>query len=104
MGAAAQIGEYPGGVKRLQDFSKKLESIRATPDEISYVVFRTISADYNSSMQQKDAKYEEIQKKYLSDLVSFVRKYPNSNDSASASGSAAQLTVINGLSWRLLLL
>ena len=84
VGAAAQIGEYPGGVKRLQDFSKKLESIRATPDEISYVVFRTISADYNSSMQQKDAKYEEIQKKYLSDLVSFVRKYPNSNDSAEA--------------------
>lgn len=84
VGAAAQLGEYPGGVKRLQDFTKKLESIDATSDDIAYVVFRAISADYNYEMQQKDAKYEAIQKKYLADLVSFVRKYPSSNDSAEA--------------------
>lgn len=84
VGAAAQLGEYPGGVRRLRDFTKKLEAINASPDEVAYVVFRAISAEYNYAMQQKDAKYEAIQKKYLADLVGFVRKYPSTKDSAEA--------------------
>ena len=82
--AAAQGGEYPDGVKRLQEFTQKLEKIKADQDEIAYVVFRTITAEYNLEMQKPKAKYEELQKSYLGDLIGFVRNYPRSEDAAEA--------------------
>lgn len=84
VGAAAQTGEYPGGVRRLQDFTKKLATVNATDDEVSYVVYRTLSADHNQRMLEPDAKYETLQKSYLANLQSFVRKYPESDDAADA--------------------
>jgi thiol-disulfide isomerase/thioredoxin len=82
--AAAQTGEYPGGVQRLQDFARKLSTIEASDEELSYVVFRTLSADFNTEMQKPKAKYEELQKAYLANLEKFVRKYPESDDAAEA--------------------
>lgn len=81
---AAQTGEYPDGVKRLQSFAAKLESIDASQDEIAYVAFRTLTADHNYKMQQPKAEYEELQKEYLDELRAFVKRYPNSKDSAEA--------------------
>ncbi len=87
--AAAQTGEYPGGVRRLRDFIKKLPSVDATNDDVAYVVFRTLTADHNQKMQDPEADYdqddyERLQKDYLADLESFVRKYPRSDDSSEA--------------------
>lgn len=82
--AAAQTGEYPDGVTRLQDFSRKLGSVDAKEEEVAYVVFRTLLADYNTEMQKPKAKYEELQKKYLENLEKFVRRYPDSSDAAEA--------------------
>lgn len=82
--AAAQTGEYPGGVKRMQDFAGKLSSVNASDGELSYVVFRMITADHNEKMQQPKANYEELQKSYLENLEAFVTKYPKSPDAAEA--------------------
>ncbi|MFN3190424.1 MAG: redoxin family protein [Aureliella sp.] len=82
--AAAQTGDYPGGVRRMQEFTRKLSTIKASEEELAYVVFRTISADHNVKMQNPKAKYEELQKDYLGSLQGFVRKYPKSDDAAEA--------------------
>ncbi len=82
--AATQSGEYSEGVQRLREFAQKLPKVDASQDEIAYVVFRTITAEYNLNMQQPNAKYEELQKSYLGDLIGFVRKYPSSEDAAEA--------------------
>lgn len=82
--AAAQIGEYPGGVKRLQDFSSKLKSNESGTEAVAYVAFRTITADHNLKMQQPNAKYDELNEAYLNELREFIRLYPKSEDSAEA--------------------
>lgn len=82
--AAAQTGEYPGGVRRLSDFTKKLSTVDATDDEVSYVVFRTLTASHNVEMQKPKAKYDDLQETYLKNLKTFVQKYPRSPDSAEA--------------------
>ncbi len=81
---AAQTGEYPGGVSRLKEFSSKLAVIEATPEEVAYVAFRTLTADHNYKMQQPKAEYEALQKEYLVELRNFVRDYPKSKDAAEA--------------------
>lgn len=82
--AAAQTGDYPGGVRRMNDFIKKLGSVDVPENEIAYVVFRAVTADHNVQMQAPKAKYEELQERYLKNLESFVRKYPESPDAAEA--------------------
>lgn len=82
--AAAQTGEYPSGVRRLREFAGKLSRAEADESDLAYVAFRTLTADHNYQMLQPKAKYEELQKKYLNDLVSYVRKYPKSEDAAEA--------------------
>ncbi|MEM7475163.1 MAG: redoxin family protein [Planctomycetota bacterium] len=82
--AAAQTGEYPGGVRRLQEFTRKLASIKVQDSDISYVVFRTLNADHNLKMLQPKAKYDELQTQYMKSLKGFVDRYPKSPDSAEA--------------------
>ncbi len=82
--AAAQVGEYPQGVKRLQDFVGKLAGANATQDDIAYVVFRTMTADNNYKMQQPKADFDALQKAYLADLEAFIAKYPATDDTAEA--------------------
>ncbi len=82
--AAAQTGEYPDGVKRLQTFSRKLISAKASKDELAYVAFRTLTADHNQRMLVPKADYEKLQEEYLGNLRAFVEEYPDSKDSAEA--------------------
>ncbi len=94
--AAAQTGDYPGGVRRLRDFIGKLAKIDAPENDLAYVEFRTLTADHNYQMLQPKAKYEQLQKKYVSDLVAYVRKYPRSNDSAEAMIQVALAAEFSG--------
>lgn len=82
--AAAQVGEYAGGIDRLKDFTRKLQEAKASPERIAYVVFRTMTAEQNVMMNAPDAKPEELNKKYLESLGKFVETYPESADSAEA--------------------
>ncbi len=84
VGAAAQSGEYPAGVTRLRRFTSKLSSVKATADDIAYVVFRTLTAEHNVQMMQPKADYEKLQKAYIDTLEAFAKKYPRSPDSADA--------------------
>ena len=78
------MGEYPGGIKRLQEFSERLKSTQAAADSLAYVAFRTITAEHNLRMQQPNAKYDELNDAYLSNLKDFIKQYPQAPDSAEA--------------------
>lgn len=80
--AAAQTGEYPAGVERLTSLKTKLTSVDATPDDVAYVAFRAISADYTQKMQKPDANFQQEQKTYLENLEKFVKDFPASADAA----------------------
>lgn len=82
--AAAQTGEFPKGVERLQDFVAKLTDASASTNDIAYVVFRTLTADNNYKMQQPKADFDALQKAFLVDLEEFIGKYPTSDDAAEA--------------------
>ncbi|QDV27077.1 redoxin domain-containing protein [Aureliella helgolandensis] len=82
--AAAQAGEYTGGVARLREFAAKLSADKASEEELAYVVYRTIAAAHNLEMQQPEADYEKLQGNYLDNLKAFVTKYPQSPDAADA--------------------
>jgi thiol-disulfide isomerase/thioredoxin len=84
VGAAAQTGEYPQGIARLESFMQKLTKTEASKDDLAYVHFRAITADNNYQMQQPNADFEQLQKSYLTQLEKFIEQYPNSNDSAEA--------------------
>lgn len=83
--AAAQTGEYPGGVARLREFSSKLASVDASEEEMAYVVYRTLEAEYRTEMLNAKADdFEKVQTDYLKNMEAFVRKYPDSEDAAEA--------------------
>ena len=82
--AAAQVGEYVGGIDRLKDFTRKLQNAGASSDRIAYVVFRTLTAEQNVKMSAPDANFESLNKEYLSSLRTFTEQYPQASDSAEA--------------------
>ncbi|MCA9130403.1 MAG: redoxin domain-containing protein [Planctomycetales bacterium] len=85
VGAAAQTQEFPGGVKRLQSFRAKIAQIDASEDDLAYVEYRTIEADYREKMANaKESEFETLQKEYLEGLDAFVSRYPDSADAADA--------------------
>ncbi|MEZ6135914.1 MAG: redoxin domain-containing protein [Pirellulaceae bacterium] len=81
---AAQTGDYPTGVARLKEFSEKLETVKASTEDLAYVAFRTLTAEHNYRMQQPKAEYEKLQEEYLGNLRQYVRDYPASQDAAEA--------------------
>lgn len=84
IGAAAQIGEYPEGIARLHALTAKLKEIKADPQHLAYVSYRTITAEHNVQMQQPNAKFDELNDAYLNKLKGFIQEYPESQDSAEA--------------------
>lgn len=82
--AAVQTGEYPGGVKRLNEFQRKLVAAGASEQNLSYVGFRILVADHNQKMQLPKADYEELQESHLTNLRKFVERYPDGDDAAEA--------------------
>ncbi len=82
--AAVQVGEYPGGIKRLTDFASRLKESDTSDGELAYVAFRKITAQHNVRMQEPDAKYDEVNETYLSELRDFIKDYPTAADSAEA--------------------
>jgi hypothetical protein len=85
--AAVQSGNYPAGVKRLENL---LETIKQDPklkEHIPFVEFRQMSAEYNLSLQAKPGEeidFEKINNKWLGSLEAFVTQYASSPDAAEA--------------------
>ncbi len=82
--AAAQTGEYPDGVKRLSEMQTKLASVTKNKDDLAYLTYRTITADYTQKIQKTDADFPAAQKSFLKQLEDFVKEYPETMDSADA--------------------
>ena len=82
--AAAQVGDFPTGIERMDQFLTKLQSTEASPEAIAYVTFRKITADHNLRMQEPGAKFDQLNEDYLGSLRDFVRDYPSARDSAEA--------------------
>lgn len=82
--AAVQAGAFPGGVRRLEGFLAKLDTLSRGAEHAAFVNFRVLSASYNLSLQNPEAKYEEIHKKWIANLEEFISKYASNPDTAEA--------------------
>lgn len=86
--AAAQSGQYEGGVERLRKFHEKVEREVRDAQTRAYVKFRYISAAYgeklSGSVNDPEADMAAIQKQWLKDLVDYVEEFPTAPDSAEA--------------------
>lgn len=95
--AAAQAGEFPGGVKRLQDFAGKLTRDGGSDSEVAYVLYRAMEADFRATMNTAEGdEFEQLQASYLTNLKSFARKYPTSTESADAMTQIALSSEFSG--------
>lgn len=84
VGTAAQSGTYPDGTRRLKALRQLLERTSRNKELLAHVTFSHMSAEYAEQLQQEDADFGEIQDTWLVQLESFLKKYPNSNDSPEA--------------------
>jgi len=84
LSAAAQSGEFPGGVERLEKLYAKLAKNDADKELAAYTRFRFLSADYGQSLQSENADFAKIQTAWLKDLEQYVKDYPESPDTAEA--------------------
>jgi len=84
VGTAAQSGTYPDGTRRLKALRQLLERTSRNKELLAHVTFSHMSAEYAEQLQQEDADFGKIQDTWLVQLESFLKKYPNSNDSPEA--------------------
>jgi thiol-disulfide isomerase/thioredoxin len=82
--AAAQSGVFPEGPQRLQALYEQVSKLPDSADLAAYIKFRRMSADYNLSLQDKDADFEKINTKWLADLEEFVKDHDTAPDAAEA--------------------
>ena len=82
--AAVLSGTYPDGGKRLKELYDTLNKSESDQELAAYVKFRQMTADYAMAMQQPKADHMKIQKKWIDDLESFVKDYPDCPESAEA--------------------
>ncbi len=84
LGTAAQSGEYPRGLNKLEELHQELAKQSKEAELTGYVKFRWMTTEYSVQLQQKDADFEEIQENWLARLEEFVDEYPNSPDASEA--------------------
>ncbi|MCA9203676.1 MAG: redoxin domain-containing protein [Planctomycetales bacterium] len=82
--AATQTGGFPDGVKRLRALAAKLDKNSSDREQVPYVEFRAMTADYALQMQQPSANFVQVQQQWLENLADFVKKYPGEDDAAEA--------------------
>ncbi|MBA3315494.1 MAG: TlpA family protein disulfide reductase [Planctomycetota bacterium] len=83
--AAVTTGVYPEGLQKLDAVERQLAKDKADPILRAYVLYRRLFADYNQRLRQSDAEGRvQVQQWWLSQLTSFVDKFPESPDAADA--------------------
>lgn len=80
--AAAQSGEFPEGVQRLETLIAS--SGKYSQGDRAYVRFRFLTAGYSTALSAPNADFDRIQEKWLSDLSAFVNQFPQSVDAPEA--------------------
>lgn len=85
LAAAVQTVGYKEGLTQLKRIRDQVQKNSQDQDLIAYVTYRTLLADYSSQLQNTQSdKLRDVQTWWLSQLESFINKYPNSDDSAEA--------------------
>lgn len=84
LSSAAQTGNYPQGLEKLDTFAAEMQAKNPQDPLIPYVTFRRMWADYVITQQNPQADFAKIQEKWLADLEAFSTQYPTSSDSAEA--------------------
>jgi len=79
IGAAAQSGNYPAGVARLETLFQRLSKNAQDRDLAAYARFRGMTASYNLGFQVEKPDYAKIQEKWLADLQQFVKDFPKTS-------------------------
>ncbi len=82
--AAAQLGEYPDGVQRLAGMRTKLTTVTKNENDLAYVAYRSLTADYSKEIQNPNVNFPVVQKSFMDNLEKFVKEYPNSDDTVEA--------------------
>jgi thiol-disulfide isomerase/thioredoxin len=84
LGTATQTGAYPKGLSKLQELYRELAKQSKESELTGYVKYRWMTTNYSMKLQEKDAKFEEIQENWLAQLEEFVDEFPNSPDASDA--------------------
>ncbi|HBE70513.1 MAG TPA: thioredoxin, partial [Planctomycetaceae bacterium] len=83
--AAAQTGEYEGGVQRLVDFARRLKAEGAADDDVAYVSYRALEAQHRVAMlSAKEDEFDKIQQRHIESLEGFVDDFADSPEAAEA--------------------
>lgn len=82
--AAAQSGNYPGGVEKLKWLLDKLQSNPSDQAQVPYVKFRYLTADYGVKLQDRNTEYSKVQAEWLENLENFAKEFPKSSDTDEA--------------------
>ncbi len=81
--AAVQTGAYPEGLERLEKFMETLAGGNGK-EQLAYVKFAYLSAEYGQQAQDPDADYLKVQENWLAKLEQYVEEFPDSPDAAQA--------------------
>tara|TARA_R110002111_G_scaffold107056_2_gene165453 strand:- start:14902 stop:16815 length:1914 start_codon:yes stop_codon:yes gene_type:complete len=85
LAAAVQTVGYKDGLKQLQAIRDQVQKKSQDQDLVAYVTYRTLLADYSTQLQSTQSdKLRDVQTWWLEQLEDFIKKYPNSDDSAEA--------------------
>lgn len=83
--AAAQTGEYEGGVQRLIDFAQRLKAEGAADNDVAYVSYRALEAQHRVAMlDAEEGEFDKIQQRHIESLEGFVEDFADSPEAAEA--------------------
>lgn len=85
LAAAVQTVGYKDGLAQLKRIRDEVQKSSQDQDLVAYVTYRTLLADYSTQLQSTQSdKLRDVQTWWLTQLEDFIKKYPNSDDSAEA--------------------
>ncbi|KAA0137404.1 redoxin domain-containing protein [Gimesia chilikensis] len=85
LAAAVQTVGYKDGLVQLKRIRDEVQKSSQDQDLVAYVTYRTLLADYSTQLQNTQSdKLRDVQTWWLTQLEDFIKKYPNSDDSAEA--------------------
>jgi thiol-disulfide isomerase/thioredoxin len=84
LAAAAQLGEYREGIKRLNELFERLRQNAGDAELAAYVKFRLLTAEYFLALQEPKVDFAKVQSDWLKNLEQYVAEYPKAADAAEA--------------------
>jgi thiol-disulfide isomerase/thioredoxin len=101
--SAVQIGAYPGGLERLKTLESDLRDSAPKSPMIPYIGYRRLLADYTTQQKaasnvkptEAQAKQQEVQKWWRTQLEKFAKEFPAAEDAPEA---LLQLAIANEFS------